>query len=177
MLIRLEQRGFIRRIPGKARAIQIIRQDYVDEKKVSYESLTRAALKGMLGSLDPHSQYMEPTNFEDMKEDTESRFGGLGVHVAERNGDLIVVSPRTSELSRSPPAFCSDQSASPVSICQCPAGTVQVGTGSTVGSLPAQPGGVLLTNNGTLVFNHSDDVTFGSQMTGSGGLQQIAGYG
>ena len=80
-------------IEALARAIQIIRQDYVDEKKVSYESLTRAALRGMLQSLDPHSQYMEPTNFEDMKEDTESRFGGLGIHVTERNGDLIVVSP------------------------------------------------------------------------------------
>lgn len=76
-----------------ARAMQMIRQDYVDEKKVSYEQLTRAALRGMLQSLDPHSQYMEPANFEGMKEDTESRFGGLGVHVTERNGDLIIVSP------------------------------------------------------------------------------------
>lgn len=76
-----------------ARAMQMIRQDYVDEKKVSYEQLTRAALRGMLQSLDPHSQYMEASNFEDMKEDTESRFGGLGVHVTERNGDLIIVSP------------------------------------------------------------------------------------
>jgi carboxyl-terminal processing protease len=75
------------------RAIELIRQDYVDAKKVSYEQLMRAALKGMLQSLDPHSQYMEAANFEDMKEDTESRFGGLGVHVTERNGDLIIVSP------------------------------------------------------------------------------------
>ena len=76
-----------------AKAMQMIRQDYVDEKKISYEQLTRAALRGMLQSLDPHSQYMEPQNFEDMKEDTESRFGGLGIHVTERNGDLIIVSP------------------------------------------------------------------------------------
>jgi carboxyl-terminal processing protease len=76
-----------------ARAMELIRQDYVDEKKVSYQQLLRGALRGMLQSLDPHSQYMEPTNFEDMKEDTESRFGGLGVHVTERNGDLIIVSP------------------------------------------------------------------------------------
>ncbi len=76
-----------------ARAMQLIRKDYVDEKKVNYEALTRAALRGMLQSLDPHSQYMEPTNFEDMKEMTDSRFGGLGIHVTERNGDLIVVSP------------------------------------------------------------------------------------
>ncbi len=75
------------------RAMELIRQDYVDGKKIGYEQLMRAALKGMLQSLDPHSQYMEPANFEDMKEDTESRFGGLGVHVTERNGDLIIVSP------------------------------------------------------------------------------------
>ena len=75
------------------RAMELIRQDYVDGKKITYEQLLRAALRGMLQSLDPHSQYMEPANFEDMKEDTESRFGGLGVHMTERNGDLIVVSP------------------------------------------------------------------------------------
>ena len=76
-----------------ARAMQLIRKDYVDEKKVNYEALTRAAMKGMLQSLDPHSQYMEPEGFQDMKEMTDSRFGGLGIHVTERNGDLIVVSP------------------------------------------------------------------------------------
>jgi carboxyl-terminal processing protease len=80
-------------VKALARAMEIIRRDYVDEKKISYDKLTRAALHGMLQSLDPHSQFMEPSNFEDMKEDTESRFGGLGVHVTERNGDLIVVSP------------------------------------------------------------------------------------
>ncbi len=76
-----------------ARAMQIIRQDYVNERKVSYEQLTRAAMRGMMQSLDPHSQYMEPSNFEDMKEDTESRFSGLGVHLTVRDGDLVIVSP------------------------------------------------------------------------------------
>jgi carboxyl-terminal processing protease len=76
-----------------SRAMQLIRKDYVDEKKVSYRALMSAALRGMLQSLDPHSQYMEPENFNNMKEMTDSRFGGLGIHVTERNGDLIVVSP------------------------------------------------------------------------------------
>ena len=65
-----------------ARALQLIRQDYVDEKKVSYEQLTHAALRGMLESLDPHSQFMEPNDFKDMQDDTDSRFDGLGVEVA-----------------------------------------------------------------------------------------------
>jgi carboxyl-terminal processing protease len=76
-----------------ARALQLIRQDYVDEKKVSYEQLTHAALRGMLESLDPHSQFMEPDDFKGMQDDTNSRFGGLGVVVTERDGKLIVVSP------------------------------------------------------------------------------------
>jgi carboxyl-terminal processing protease len=76
-----------------ARAMQLIRQDYVDEKKVSYEDLTHAAMKGMLGSLDPHSQFMEPKDFKGMQDDTNSRFGGLGVVVSQRDGDLIIVSP------------------------------------------------------------------------------------
>ncbi len=74
-------------------AIEMIRQNYVDEAKIGYQKLMRAALRGMLQSLDPHSQFMEPTSFEDMKEDTESRFGGLGLHVTERDGDLIIVAP------------------------------------------------------------------------------------
>lgn len=76
-----------------ARALQLIRQDYVDDSKVSYEKLTHAALRGMLESLDPHSQFMEPDDFKGMQDDTNSRFGGLGVVVTERDDKLIIVSP------------------------------------------------------------------------------------
>ena len=76
-----------------ARAMQLVRQDYVDEKKVSYEALTHAAMRGMLGDLDPHSQFMEPRDFKGMQDDTHSRFGGLGVVVSQREGALIIVTP------------------------------------------------------------------------------------
>jgi carboxyl-terminal processing protease len=76
-----------------ARAMQLIRQDYVDENKVSYEDLTHAALRGMLGNLDPHSQFMEPRDFKGMQDDTNSRFGGLGIVVTQRDGALIIVTP------------------------------------------------------------------------------------
>ena len=76
-----------------ARAMQLVRQDYVDEKKVSYEALTHAAMRGMLGNLDPHSQFMEPRDFKGMQDDTNSRFGGLGVVVSQRDGALIIVTP------------------------------------------------------------------------------------
>ena len=76
-----------------AKAVQLIRQDYVDGNKTSYHDLITAALKGMLGSLDPHSQFMDPSDFRDMQEDTRSRFNGLGIEVAIKNGLPTVVTP------------------------------------------------------------------------------------
>ena len=76
-----------------ARALQLIRQDYVDESKVSYKDLTYSALRGMLADLDPHSQFMEPADFKSMQEDTKSEFGGLGIVVAMKNGFLTIVNP------------------------------------------------------------------------------------
>src|SRR5881398_3955743 len=74
-----------------AKAIELIRQDYVDGCKTSYHDLVTAALKGMLSSLDPHSQFMDPNDFRDMQEDTRSRFNGLGIEVAMKNGLPTVV--------------------------------------------------------------------------------------
>ena len=74
-----------------ARALQLIRQDYVDEHKVSYEELTHAAMRGMLNSLDPHSQFMESRDFKGMQDDTNSRFGGLGISIVQREGNIVIV--------------------------------------------------------------------------------------
>jgi carboxyl-terminal processing protease len=74
-----------------AKAIQLIRQDYVDGNKTSYHDLITAALKGMLSSLDPHSQFMDPNDFRDMQDDTRSRFNGLGIEVWMKNGLPTVV--------------------------------------------------------------------------------------
>src|SRR3981081_1978663 len=74
-----------------AKAVQLLRQDYVDGNKTSYHDLVYAAMKGMLASLDPHSQFMEPDDFRDMQDDTRSRFNGLGIEVSSKNGVLTVV--------------------------------------------------------------------------------------
>ena len=56
-----------------------IRSEYVDPP---YEqSLIRAAIIGMLTSLDPHSSYMDPAEFEQTLQDTSGQFGGLGIEV------------------------------------------------------------------------------------------------
>ena len=76
-----------------AKALQLLRQDYVDGSKTSYHDLIYAAMKGMLASLDPHSQFMEPNDFKDMQDDTRSRFNGLGIEVAVKGGLLTVITP------------------------------------------------------------------------------------
>src|SRR6266513_2998664 len=76
-----------------AKALQLLRQDYVDDNKTSYHDLVYAAMKGMLASLDPHSQFMEPDDFREMQDDTRSRFNGLGIEVSTKNGVLTVVTP------------------------------------------------------------------------------------
>src|SRR5205085_854705 len=74
-----------------AKALELIRQDYVDENKTSYHDLINAAMKGMLSSLDPHSQFMDPNDFRDMQDDTRSRFNGLGIEVSMKNGVPTVI--------------------------------------------------------------------------------------
>jgi carboxyl-terminal processing protease len=74
-----------------AKTIELIRQDYVDGSKTTYHDLITAAMKGMLSSLDPHSQFMDPDDFRDMQEDTRSRFNGLGVEVSMKNGLPTVI--------------------------------------------------------------------------------------
>src|SRR5437867_10601030 len=74
-----------------AKALELVRQDYVDGNKTSYHNLITAAMKGMLSSLDPHSQFMDPNNFRDMQDDTRSRFNGLGIEVSMKHGLPTVI--------------------------------------------------------------------------------------
>src|SRR5256885_134525 len=74
-----------------AKALELIRQDYVDDNKTSYHDLITAAMKGMLSSLDPHSQFMDPNDFRDMQDDTRSRFNGLGIEGSMKNGLPTVI--------------------------------------------------------------------------------------
>ncbi len=74
-----------------ARAMQLIRQDYVDGDKTSFRDLTYSAMRGMLSELDPHSSFMDPRDFKGMQEDTKSEFGGLGVTVTTKGGLLTII--------------------------------------------------------------------------------------
>ena len=72
---------------------QQIRQHYVDPEKTSYKDLIYGALRGMLQSLDAHSQFLDPDMYSDMKEDTSGQFGGLGIVISLKDGVLTIVAP------------------------------------------------------------------------------------
>src|ERR1043166_4173097 len=67
------------------RVLERVRKDYVDGDKVTYKELIYAALKGMLNSLDPHSEFMEADKYNDLKNDTEGLFGGVGIVISVRD--------------------------------------------------------------------------------------------
>jgi carboxyl-terminal processing protease len=68
-----------------------IKSDYVEP--VDDKKLLRDAIQGMLSGLDPHSSFLDPEAFKDMRVGTEGEFGGLGIEVTMEDGFVKVVSP------------------------------------------------------------------------------------
>lgn len=68
-----------------------IRSTYVEE--VDDVALIQAAINGMLTSLDPHSSYLPPKDYDEMQVETKGEFGGLGIEVTQEDGFVKVVSP------------------------------------------------------------------------------------
>ena len=71
--------------------LSLIESTYVE--KVSSEKLIEGAIHGLVKTLDPHSSYMPPDVFQEMKVQTSGKFGGLGIEVSMRDGILTVISP------------------------------------------------------------------------------------
>ena len=68
-----------------------VRSIYVTEP--NEEELVENAINGMLSSLDPHSSYLNPKDFSDMRVQTRGEFGGLGIEVTMENELVKVISP------------------------------------------------------------------------------------
>ncbi len=69
----------------------LIKSDYVepvDEKK-----LINDAIAGMVGGLDPHSQFFDKKGFKDFREGTSGKFIGVGIEIGMEDGLVKVVSP------------------------------------------------------------------------------------
>ena len=68
-----------------------IQSDYVDE--LESKKLIYGSLKGMLATLDPHSQFLDPDEYKELKTETQGKFGGLGIEISIKDGLLTVISP------------------------------------------------------------------------------------
>lgn len=70
---------------------QKVRSDYVE--KVDDEKLIRGAISGMLSSLDPHSSFLDASDFTTLRTQTEGSYGGLGLSVSMEDGAVKVIAP------------------------------------------------------------------------------------
>jgi len=68
-----------------------VKAQYVD--KVDDHTLIKGAIDGMLSSLDPHSSYVEASDFDVLKATTDGNYGGLGITVGVEDGAVKIVSP------------------------------------------------------------------------------------
>jgi carboxyl-terminal processing protease len=80
------------------KALEIVRQNYVVE--FDNETLTKAAIQGMLKSLDPHSDYMDKKTFQEFNEKQRSEYYGIGAGIGVRNRVTYILEP----FKRSPAA-------------------------------------------------------------------------
>jgi len=71
--------------------LTLVRDNYVEE--ISLDELIRGAVRGIFDSLDPHSSYLNAEMFDDLKVEMHGEFGGIGIELAIRDRDLIIVAP------------------------------------------------------------------------------------
>jgi len=68
-----------------------VRNDYVDQ--VDDADLIKGAIEGMLGSLDPHSSFLDARDFDNLRTQTDGNYGGLGLSVTLEDGAVKVIAP------------------------------------------------------------------------------------
>ena len=71
--------------------LSLVERDYY--RDVSGDELVEGAIKGMLTALDPHSGYLTPEFYKDLRVQTKGEFGGLGIEITIKDGLLVVVAP------------------------------------------------------------------------------------
>ncbi len=72
-------------------ALTTIQSEYVDDK--TPKDLIYGSLKGLLSSLDAHSQFMDQDDYKELKSETEGKFGGIGVEITMKEGLLTIITP------------------------------------------------------------------------------------
>ena len=74
-----------------AKAILVAKDNYAGQ--VDLNKATKASILGMLHTLDPHSNYFDPKEWEKVQQDQRSRYSGIGSTIAQRNDKVYIMSP------------------------------------------------------------------------------------
>jgi carboxyl-terminal processing protease len=74
-------------------AMQKIHGEYVNGKNLTYRQLVYSALKGAVSKLDPHSEFLDADSYQELQDDTEGQFGGVGLMVGMKDGAITVIAP------------------------------------------------------------------------------------
>ena len=73
--------------------MQLVKENYVGDAPASYTDLTHAALDGMVGTLDPHSQFLRSDEFQETEDELTNAFSGVGIQVEQHDGQIVVITP------------------------------------------------------------------------------------
>lgn len=73
------------------KVLQLLESNYVEE--VDVKKLIYGGIKGMLQELDPHSAFLNPEDYKEMRESTSGEFGGLGIEITKKDNIITVITP------------------------------------------------------------------------------------
>ncbi len=74
-----------------AEVMERVKRDYVDA--VDDRRLMEAAIRGMVADLDPHSQFLDEDQYEEIRISTTGNYSGVGIEVSLDDGEVRVVAP------------------------------------------------------------------------------------
>jgi carboxyl-terminal processing protease len=74
-----------------AEVLQRVRQDYVES--IDDHELMESAIRGMVGALDPHSAFLDPEEYDEIRISTTGAYSGVGIEVTMQDGAVRVVAP------------------------------------------------------------------------------------
>ena len=83
--------GPYRKLDVFTHVLSLIENNYVegvDETRLIY-----GAIEGMVRTLDPHSTFMDPKAYAALKQETDGEYGGVGLEVAAKADELVVITP------------------------------------------------------------------------------------
>jgi len=83
--------GLLQSLQTFSRVVDIVMSTYVE--RIDPDKMIRSGIRGMLSSLDPHTEFLDESDFKELKVMTEGQFGGIGIHIGIMDQRLTVISP------------------------------------------------------------------------------------